>query len=124
MISLEDKATKELMNNCDNTSHHSVESGVGVAVEHELNNEQQLRQRARDEKRKRTNETIQRIKKKQKEMEDRSRLNNQLIKFGCISLCFVVLVGAGIIIYNSILSGDISVDSIENSNSVTPKTDL
>jgi len=104
MISSEDKANHiELMNNSNNSKTDSS-----------LNKEQELRNRLREEKRRKTADTIERIKKKAKESEERSRLKKNLIKYSLISMGFALLFGTGVFIYSSLSSGDISVNTAPN----------
>jgi len=104
MISSEDKANHIELTNTSNNSK----------TDSSLNKEQELRNRLREEKRRKTADTIERIKKKAKESEERSRLKKNLIKYSLISVGFALLFGTGIFIYSSLLSGDISVNTAPN----------
>lgn len=55
----------------------------------------EVRRRAREERNKKTTEAIKKIKDKQKELDERSRMKTQLFKFGCVGLAFIL--GAGFI---------------------------
>lgn len=73
----------------------------------------EMRQRVREEKRKRTTEKIKEIKEKQKEAEKRSRIKASLVKYSSYAFGVVFLIGLGFAIYNKSIF-DSSVDSSEH----------
>jgi len=116
MISTEERANhSELTNNSNNNSVINPKTDSLS----QTSEQQEIRRRLREEKRRKTTETIERIKKKQKESEDRSRLKNHLIKYSLLSMGFVLLFGTGIFLYSSLMRGDISV----NSETIAPNVD-
>ena len=80
----------------------------------------EVRQRLRDERRRKTTDTIERIKKKQKESEDRSRVKKHLIKYSLYSMGTLMLLGVGFYFYSQFLvRGQLSV----NSDTIAPNVD-
>lgn len=77
-----------------------------VLINNNLNSDN-LRRRTKSEKNKKLEETLRRIKKKQKESEARSRLKKSIYKFGSFVVSFMFVVGAGYMIYyNYYLNSD------------------
>ncbi|RWS26228.1 tyrosine-protein phosphatase non-receptor type 2-like protein [Leptotrombidium deliense] len=60
----------------------------------------EIRKRNREERNRKTSENIRRIKEKQKEIDERSRLKKRLLKYGCISVGIALMFGAGFIAYS------------------------
>ncbi len=101
MISTEEKANNfELKNNSVNSKTDSLSQ----------TKEQELRNRLREEKRRKTADTIERIKKKQKESEERSRLKHNLIQFSLYSIG-VAIIGTGIYFIGNLIKGYFSVNT-------------
>lgn len=120
MISTEESANhSELTNNSNNNSNNNSVINPKTESLSQTIEQQEVRRRLREEKKRKTTETIERIKKKQKESEDRSQLKKHLIKYSLISMGFVLLFGTGIFIYSSLMRGDISV----NSETIAPNVD-
>lgn len=111
MISTEEKANNfELKNNSVNSKTDSLSQ----------TKEQELRNRLREEKRRKTTETIERIKKKQKESEERSRLKHNLIQISLYSIG-VAIIGTGIYFIGNLIKDYFSVNT---DSSVLPNDDL
>ncbi|RWS01373.1 tyrosine-protein phosphatase non-receptor type 2-like protein [Dinothrombium tinctorium] len=86
------------LNNEEDSRHRSRNNNMSPC---------ELRKRLREERNKKMYENIKRIKEKQKEIAEQSRMRKHLIKYGCISVGIVLVFGAGFIVYNYITDNSV-----------------
>lgn len=111
-------STEPSANHSELSNNNSVNSKTDSSAQQ--TDQQEVRRRLREEKRRKTTETIERIKKKQKESEERSRLKQSLIKYSLYSMGTLMLVGVGFYFYSQFLvRGQLSV----NSDTIAPNVD-
>lgn len=88
------------MNEEENTTEDIVLDETNLSKNDDADKEEsQLRQRNREEKRQKTQDTINRIKRKQKEVEERLKFNQKLYKYLTPIFCVGVAICVGVFIF-------------------------
>jgi hypothetical protein len=86
--------------NGTSTSQESIQVPTRSELPTNNNNDgRELRQRAREERKKKTSDTIKQIREKLKKSEERSRLTRYFVKYGFISVGTLMFLGTGFYFY-------------------------